>query len=112
MEKLTAARTTELLRLVRVSRTSQNREKVPPGAPGGTGEDEPPTFVDLAHDGELQVLPVVLFAVDAKQDSAQFGGQPEGRQQVEVRERAQSGRQRLHGNQVLLGVLETQHIDD
>lgn len=31
-----------------------------------------PTFIDLPHDGELQVLPVVLFAVDTEQDSAQL----------------------------------------
>lgn len=70
------------------------------------------TFIDLAHDGQLQVLPVVLFTVDAKQDSAQFGGQPEGRQHVEVRQRAQGGRQLLHGHEALLGVLEGQHIYD
>lgn len=94
----------------------ENLEQLPCGSDGTTDgapvPPKPPTFVDLAHDGHLQELPAVLFAVDPQQDSAQLGGQPEGGEQVEVRQRAQAAPQLLHGRHVLLGVLESQHVDD
>lgn len=36
----------------------------------------PPTFIDLPHDSELQVLPVVLFAVETQKDAAELRRQP------------------------------------
>ena len=69
------------------------------------------TFIDLPHDSELQVLPVVLLAVETQQDSAQLHRQPEGRHHVDVTERAQTARQLLHGRDALLRVLKTQHIN-
>lgn len=114
LENLIPARPTKLLKfqVVRVSRFRQNVQNVPQVLIGPERKSTVPTFIDLAHDGQLQVLPVVLSAVDPKQDSAELGRQPEGRQHVEVRERSQSGRQLLHGGQTLLGVLESQQVYD
>lgn len=114
LENLIPARPTKLLkfRVVRVSRFRQNVQNVPQVLIGPERKSAVPTFIDLAHDGQLQVLPVVLSAVDPKQDSAELGRQPEGRQHVEVRERRQGGRQLLHGSQTLLGVLESQQVYD
>lgn len=72
----------------------------------------PPTFVDLPHDGDLQVLPVVLLAVEPKQNTAHLDGQSDRRHHVDVTERAQTARQLLHRRHVLLGVLEAQDVDD
>lgn len=69
------------------------------------------TFIDLPHDGELQVLPVVLFAVDPHQDSAQLRRQPKRRHHVDVAERAQSAWKLLHRRDTLLRVLKTQHVN-
>lgn len=69
------------------------------------------TFTDLPHDSHLQVLPVVPFAVQTKQDSAQPRRQSQRGRHVGITERAQTARQLLHCRRALLGVLKTQYVD-
>lgn len=71
----------------------------------------PPTFIDFPHDSDLQVLPVVLFAVETQQDTAELRRQPKRWHHVDVTERAQTGWQFLYCCYSLLWILKTQHVD-
>lgn len=71
----------------------------------------PPTFIDFPHDSELQVLPVVLFAVETQQDAAELRRQPKRWHHIDVTEPAQTGWQLLYCCYSLLWILKTQHVD-
>lgn len=85
------------------------------GSAGNFGVPEqskpPPTFIDLPHDGDLQVFPAVLLAVETHQDAARLRRQPERRHHVHVTELTQTVWQLLHCYGALLCILETQHVN-
>ena len=68
------------------------------------------TFVDLAHDGELQVLLIVLLIVEAQQYSTQFGRQAEGGDDIKITESLESSRHLLDSSHILLHILQGQHV--
>lgn len=68
------------------------------------------TFVNLAHDGNLQVLLIIMFVVESQQNSTKFWRKTESRHHIHITESLQSQWELLHCGHGLLHILQTQHV--